>query len=76
MKKGQKSNKLNKLLKDNDKLRKQKTKHLKEIEKMNTEGGWDHNKELLVNELRDTKNGIRELHYSNMENVSLYKYLI
>lgn len=45
--------KYNKLLKENEKLKKTRTQHLKEINDMNLEGDWDHKKQVLVGELRE-----------------------
>jgi phosphoribosylpyrophosphate synthetase len=45
--------KYNKLLKDNEKLKKTRTQHLKEINEMNLDGDWDQKKQVLVDELRD-----------------------
>jgi hypothetical protein len=48
-----KMRKYNKLLKDNEKLKKTRTQHLKEINEMNLDGDWDQKKQVLVDELRD-----------------------
>jgi hypothetical protein len=62
-----KMSKYNKLVKENERLKKLKNKQLKELETMKFDGDWEHNKDILVNELRNSKNEARELYYSNME---------
>lgn len=45
--------KYNKLVKENDRLKRVKLKHFKEIEAMNAEGDWNNKKDVLTQELRE-----------------------
>ena len=62
-----KRRKYNKLAKENERLKKLKAKHLREIDEMNAEGDWNNKKDVLTNELRDCKTESRKLYYSNLE---------
>lgn len=59
--------KLTKMQRDNEKLKRTKAKHLKEIEEINAEGDWDVKKDVLVRELREGKTMAREKYYENLE---------
>lgn len=62
-----KSKKYNKLLKENDNLKKTRSKHLKEINEYDQEGNWSERKDILVNELRECKAQARAEYYVNLE---------
>lgn len=56
-----------KISKENEKLRQVKAKHFKEIDAIENEGNWNQKKDVLVNELRESKTESRKLYYSNLE---------
>ena len=56
-----------KISKENEKLRQVKAKHFKEIDAIENEGNWSQKKDILVNELRESKTESRKLYYSNLE---------
>mmetsp|Transcript_9299 Transcript_9299/g.8960 ORF Transcript_9299/g.8960 Transcript_9299/m.8960 type:complete len:408 (+) Transcript_9299:1-1224(+) len=62
-----KTKKWNKLKQENEKLKTTKAKHLREIASIENEGNWTQRKDVLVNELRESKTESRSLYYNNLE---------
>mmetsp|Transcript_29482 Transcript_29482/g.26059 ORF Transcript_29482/g.26059 Transcript_29482/m.26059 type:complete len:113 (+) Transcript_29482:220-558(+) len=63
-----KMKKYNKIDKDNNKLKKGKARDLRKIDAMDAEGDWSNKKDVLSNELRESKTDARKLYYGNLEN--------
>lgn len=62
-----KTRRYNKLNNDRERLKNIRKKNLNKIENMNREGNWNNNKNILSNELRESKIETRKLYYENLE---------